>query len=176
MMTVTLAGPADGSTLSGHDALYAYPADFNHNGTEVVVTGADVGLPRVTLADAATQRIKWVWAIPVRWDAVRINAAVINENVGTGNVRWQFTHKLIVLGEGNVDGAVTGTTLVTLSSGGQFDWTYHQIAASIATPPGGLGDAPFMLCSLSRLGADGADTLAGGISVGVVTCTRVDVA
>jgi len=174
MMTVTLAGSADGSTLSGHDALYAYPADMQHNGTLTAVTTTDVGLPRITLADAVTQRVKWVWAIPVRWDAVRINAAVINENVGTGNVRWQFTHKLINLGNLDVDGAVTGTTLVTLSSGGQFDWTYHQISASVATPAGGLGDAPFMLCSLSRLGADGADTLAGSISVGVVTCTRVD--
>jgi len=176
-MTVTLRGPATGSTLSDHDALYAYPKNWelSAGATVVDVTATDTGLPRVTLPDAATNRVKWVWAIPVRWDAVRINAAVINENVGTGNVRWQFTYKLIALGEGNVDGAVTGTVLVTLSSGGQFDWTYHQIAASILTPVGVLGDAQFMMCSLSRLGADGADTLAGGISLGVTTATRVDI-
>lgn len=174
-MTVVLRGSATGSTLTDHDALYTYPADWERSaGTSVVdMTAADTGLPRITLPDLATNRIKWVWAIPVRWDAIRINAGVINENVATGNVRWQFAYRLINLGEGNVDGAVT-SSLVTLSSGGQFDWTYHQIAASILTPPGILGDAPFMMCSLSRLGGDGADTLAGGISVGVATCTRID--
>jgi Major tropism determinant N-terminal domain len=162
-----------GWLLTNHDAQYKYPAEMQHNGTLISGSGADTGMPRITLADGATQRMKWMWEIPVGWEAIRVNMGVINENVATGNVRWQLTYKLIYLGEGNVDGAVTGTVLATLSSGGQFDWTYHQVAASIATPPGAFGDAPLMLCSLSRLGTDGADTLVGGISVGAVTCTRI---
>jgi len=174
-MTVLLKGSATGGLTTGHDALYAYPADMQHTGTLIPGTGAATGLPRITLADAATQRCKWVWAIPVEWDAIRINMGVINENVGTGNVRWEFAYKFIVLGEGNVDGAVTATITITLSSGGQFDWTYHEIDPSELIVLGGFGDSPFMMCSLTRLGSDGADTLAGGISVGVVTCTRVDI-
>lgn len=174
-MTVALRGSATGSTLTDHDALYAYPSDWQLGGGATLVGngGADTGLPRVTLADAATQRIKWVWAIPARWDAIRVNAGLINENVATGNVRWQLSYRQILLGEGDVDGAVT-SILVTLSSGGQFDWTYHQLAASITTPTGAFADKPFVLFSLARLGGDGADTLAGGISVGAVTCTRID--
>jgi hypothetical protein len=173
-MANDLQGVATGGLLTFHDALYAYPSDMQHNGTLISGSGAATGLPRITLADAVTQRVKWVWAIPVAWDAFRMNVAVINENVGTGNVRWQFDYKYIVLGEGNVDGAVTATITVTLSSGSQFDWTYHQIDASELVTLGAFDDAPFMMCSLARLGGDGADTLAGGISVGVVAATRVD--
>lgn len=174
-MAATPSGPASGSFLSGHDVLYAYPADYQHNGTLISGAGTDTVMPRVTLADAVTQRVKWVWAIPVHWDAIRVNMGVTNEIVGTGNVRWQFAYRLINLGEGDVNGAVT-TILDTLVSGGQFDFTYHQIAASIATPVGPLGDSPFMLAALSRLGGDAADTLAGGISVDLVAATRVDLA
>jgi len=174
-MANSLQGPATGGLLTFHDALYAYPADMQHNGTLITGAGTNTVLPRITLADAVTSRVKWVWAIPVGWDAFRINFGIINENVGTGNCRWQLDHKFIVLGEGNVDGAVTNTATVTLSSGGQFDWTYHELVASQVVTLGGFGDAPFALFSLARLGADGADSLAGGISIGVVAATRVDV-
>jgi hypothetical protein len=175
-MTVSLIGPATGSTFSGHDALYVYPADMQHNGTLITGNGADVGLPRITLADAATQRVKWVWAIPPRWAAIAVRWSAIPE-VGTGgNVKWQFAYKLIYLGEGNVDGAMTTVSVAALDASGAQDWKYLTPAevASIDTPTGGFGDAPFMLCSLSRLGADGTDTLAGGVSVGVATATRAD--
>jgi hypothetical protein len=176
-MTVALRGAAGGSTLTDHDALYVYPADMKHNGTEVVVNTTDAGLPRITLADAATQRVKWVWAIPPRWAAIAMRWASIPE-VGTGgNVKWQFAYKFIYLGEGDVNGAVTTVSIAALSGSGISDWKYNTPSetASIDTPAGGLGDSPFMLCSLARLGADGTDTLAGGISVGVATATRVDV-
>jgi len=175
-MTVSLAGPATGSTLTGHDALYVYPADMQHNGTLISGSGADTGLPRITLADAATQRVKWVWAIPVRWAAIAVRWSAIPE-VGTGgNVKWQFAYKLIHLGEGNVDGAVTTVSIAAQDATGAADWKYltPSEVASIDTPAGFFGDAPFMLCSLSRLGADGTDTLAGGVSVGVATATRAD--
>ncbi len=174
-MTVALRGPATGSTLSDHDSLYAYAAEMVHNGTLTSNAGADVGMPRITLADAATQRMKWTWAIPVRWDAIRVNFGMTNETAGAGNVRWQFAYKMIYLGEGNIDGAVTATINATLTAGGQFDHTYHEMSASILTPVGAFGDAPFMMCALSRIGADGADTLAGAASVHVITCTRIDI-
>lgn len=179
-MVLTVKGPATGSTLTGHDALYAYPADMQHNGTLLAGTAADVGCPRITLADNVDQRVKWVWAIPVDWDAIAVRWGSSNENVATGNVRWQFAYKLIYLGEGNIDGAVTTISIAALSSGGQFDFLYNTPAelVSIPTVNGGFGDKPFMLCSLARLGLAGpgnGDTLAGGVSVMVTTATRVDI-
>lgn len=175
-MTVTVRGYATGSTVSGHDALYAYPADMQHNGTLITGNGADVGLPRITLADGSTQRVKFVWAIPVDWKAIAVRWGGVPE-VGTGgNVKLQFAYKLITLGEGDVDGAVTTISVAALNASGAADWKYMTPTetALIQTPTGAFGDAPFMLCSLSRLGADAADTLAGGFSIGVVTATRVD--
>lgn len=176
-MTVTLVGPATGSNLTGHDALYAYPSDMQTNGTVVTENAADTGLPRITLADAATQRVKWVWAIPVRWDAVAIRFAAIPEVATGGNVVFQFAYRLVTLGSGSVQGAVTNTIAVAAAAMGvvQFNWNYLLPAelSNIAMTPGGFGDSPFLHCSLARLGANGSDTLAGGCSIGVVTATRV---
>lgn len=177
-MTVALRGSATGSTFSDHDALHVYPADMTRSaGTSVPdVSAADTGLPRITLPDSATNRVKWVWAIPARWAAIALRWAAIPE-VGTGgNVKWQFAYKNIYLGEGNVDGAVTTVSIAALDASGAADWKYltPSEVSSIDTPAGAFADAPFMLCSLSRLGADGTDTLAGGVSVGTVTATRVD--
>jgi len=178
-MTVSLGGPATGSTNSGHDALYAYAKDWETNGTLIHGGGAGTGLPRVTLADNLDQRIEWQWAIPVGWSAMRFAFARINEAAGTGNVKFEFGYKQILLGEGNVDSALTVVSMAALTSGGQFDWTYQapNELLSIPTPSGGFGDKPNVRFSLTRLGAGGpgnGDTLAGGISIGVVTATRVD--
>ncbi len=175
-MTVTVRGPATGSTVSGHDALYAYPTDFQHNGTLVSGAGADTGLPRVTLADGVTQRVKWVWAIPVDWAAMAVRWGAVPEAAVAGNVKWQFSYKPILLGEGNVDGAVTTVSVAALAAAGQFDWDYKipSETAVVATPTGLFGDSPFVLCTLSRLGGDASDTYAGGVSVAVTTATRVD--
>lgn len=175
--TGSVGGPA-GSVVSGHDALYTYPADMQTNGTLISGNGTDTNLPRVTLADAATQRVKGVWAIPVGWKAMAVRYGWVNEVATAGNVKFQFTYDYIHLGEGDVTGAVTATvTFGARTAGGQFDWNYETAITELATIPvvlGAFGDSPFMMWSLSRLGADGTDTLAGGASIGVVTATRVD--
>lgn len=173
-MTVTLRGPVTGSTLSGHDALYAYPTNMEHNGTYIPGNGADIGTPRITLADAATQRVKWMWAVPVGWDAVAVRWGAVNENVATGNVKYQFAYKLIYIGEGNVDGAVTTISIAAQTSAGQFDFNYLLPTEVSAIPTPDVFGKPFILCSLARLGADAADTLAGGVSICLATATRAD--
>lgn len=175
-----VVGPATGSTISSHDALYAYPADMQTNGTLITANGTDTNLPRITLADAATQRVKWVWAIPARWSAFALRFGWVNEVATAGNVKFQVTYDNIHLGEGDVTGAVTATiSFAARAAGGQFDHNYETSITELATIPvvlGGFGDSPFMQFSLSRLGADGTDTLAGGASISVCTATRVDVA
>lgn len=171
---VTVRGPATGSILSGVDSFVSQPADMQHNGTLITGNGADVGMPRITLADAATQRCKWLWTIPPGWDAVAVQFVAINEAAGTGNVKYQFAYKLIYIGEGNVDGAVTTVSMAALPSTGQFDFNYlvPSEIQKIATPD--VFGKPQMLCSLSRLGADAADTLAGGVSIALTIGVRVE--
>lgn len=161
------------SRMVGHEALYSYPDTMQHNGTLLANAAADTGVPRITLADAATQRVKWVWAIPWNWNVGAFRWASTNEAASSGLVRWQFAYKMIYLGEGNVDGAVTTIAIADRSSGGQFDNTYNTPSetAAIPLPKGALGDSAFMLCSLSRLGA--ADAHSGGVSVMNASLTLV---
>lgn len=166
-----------GNTLrTPHDALYAFAADFSSSGTEVPESAQDVGVHRWSLADAATQRVKWSWAIPVGWNNVAVRWGWDNESAGAGNVVFQFAYKLLNLGEGDIDaGAVTTIAVPAVAAAGQFDLNYSTPTetANIAVPAGGLGDKPFMQCALSRLGSDGNDTLAGAVAVFVTTATRV---
>jgi len=167
-----------GTVLTRHDARYAFPSQIQHNGTLISEVAQDVGMPRISCADAATTRLKWVWEVPVEWDAVRVRFGQVNETTATGDVKWQFAYRLIYLGEGDVDaGAMTTISMAAITASGEYDWHYVQPTelASIATPDGGFADKPFMLCALSRLGSDVADTLAGAISVGITTATRIDI-
>jgi hypothetical protein len=164
------------TVLTPHDALYAYAPDMRSNGTDVPESAQDVGVPRWSLADAATQRVKWLWAIPVGWSGVAVRFGWGNESANSGNVVWQFSYRLIYLGEGDIDaGATTDIAVGAITALGQYDFNYSTPAslANISTASGGLGDKPFMQCSLSRLGGDAADTLSGAVAVFVTTATRV---
>lgn len=167
-----IAGPI----RTAHDALYAYPTAMETNGTRVSEAATAAGVPRVTLADAATQRVKWVWQIPVGWDKATVRFGTINEGPGTGDVVWQFDYKQIRLGEATPNGAVTTVPVGALTAGSVGRWEYNTPSAlvGIATPSGFFSDKPLLLCSLARLGSDGSDTLTNGISVAVATLTRVD--
>lgn len=159
-----------------HDALYAFAPDFSSNGTEVPESAQDVGVHRWSLADAATQRVKWTWAVPVGWSTIAVRFGWCNESAASGNVVFQLAYRQIFLGETDIDaGAVTTVAIPAITAAGQFAFNYSTPAATaaIATPSGGFGDKPFIQCALSRLGADGNDTLAGAVAVFVTTATRV---
>lgn len=159
-----------------HDALYAYAADMQSNGTLVPESAQDVGVPRWSLADAATQRVKWLWAIPVGWSSIAVRFGWDNESAASGNVVFQFAYRQIYLGETDVDGGAVTTVAIpaiTALAQNRFLYSTPTEIANISTPNGGLGDKPFIQCSLARLGADGNDTLAGAAAVFVATATRV---
>ena len=165
----------DGQLLSAHDALYVYAATMKSNGTEVPESAQDVGLPRWSLADGATQRVKWVFEIPAEWDQVAVRFGWNKENTGSGNVNWSFAYRLVYpFVADNVDaGAVTTVSLGSIAvPSTQFAFQYEIPAAisAIATADGAFGSKPFMLCSLSRDGA--ADTYAGAVAVSLATLTR----
>jgi hypothetical protein len=174
--SLTLEGTGN-TVFTGHDALYAWPNDMQSNGTLVPASATDAGLPRWSLADAATQRVKWTWAIPVGWNSIAVRWGWDNESAGAGNVKFQFSYRHIyAFQELDVNaGSVTDITIPAITALGQYDSAYSTPTetAAIATPSGGLGDKPFMQCSLTRLGSDGTDNLGGAAAVYVATATRV---
>jgi hypothetical protein len=155
------------------DPLYKYAAEMKSNGTDVPESAQDAGITRWSLADAATQRVKWTWAIPNGWDGIAVRWGWDNEGAGAGNVNFTFAYRFIFFGEGDVDaGAMTSIVVPPIAAAGQFDFNYALPAetANIATPAGAFGDKPTMVCSLSRDGA--ADTLNNAIAIQFATATR----
>jgi hypothetical protein len=169
-MTVSLAGPATGGTLTGHDALYADAADMWTNGTPIPESAAAIGLPRISLLDG--QLVKWVWPVSVRWDALAVRFGCCPEVATGGNVVFSFSYRYVALGSGSVRGAVTTISIAALSQGTtQYGWNYF-LPSEIGNIPvvlGGFGDSPFMQCSLLRV----SGSLVGGVSIGLVTATRM---
>jgi hypothetical protein len=79
-------------------------------------------------------------------------------NANTGDSRWQVTYSWA-----NIDGTFGAqtTVAVTVAAPGVADsHTLHHIATITGT---GKTISSCLICSLSRLGADGADTYASGI-------------
>lgn len=157
------------------EPLYAFKRNMESNGTDIPESAQDVGYPRWSLADAAVQRVKWQWAVPVGWDSMAIRFGWTNEAAAAAGVNWSFTYKLIYLGEGDVDaGAVTTVSLGTITAPAQFDFKYESPSqiAEVLTPSGAIfGEKPFMQCTLVRDGV--ADAHAGAVSVALATGTRM---
>ncbi len=82
---------------------------------------------------------------------------------GAGNVRWQLTHSWAGIG-GVFPAATTVTTTVAVAANSLDQHLIHEIAASIAAPAGNSVSS-ILLCSLSRLGSDGADTYGNDVYV-----------
>lgn len=167
----------DVGTLSKHDALYAWPADMQTNGALVTASGTDPGVPRVSLADAATQRCKWIWQLPLGWETAAFRWGWSNESAAAGNVVWQLAYRLVRIGlEGDVNaGAVTTIAIPAIAAPAQHDLEYSlpSVTQAIDLATGAAPFGQFLLVSLARLGADASDTLAGAASLIVGTITRV---
>lgn len=168
----------DGQLLSAHDARYAWANDMQSNGTLVPESAQDVGLPRWSLANAATQRVKWMWEIPAEWDSVAIRFGWNKEAAGSGNVVFQYAYQLVYpFASTDIDaGAVTTIAIPAIAVSGTTFGIVYQIPteiSAIATADGAFGSKPFIMSSLSRLGADAADTYTGAIAVSLATMTRV---
>lgn len=167
----------NGQILSAHDALYALKQDMESSGAAVTEAAQDVGFPRWSLADAATNRVKWQWAIPAEWDQVAVRFGWNKEAAGSGNVVWQFAYRLVYPFSGeDVDASAVTTIALGAKavSGTTFGFQYEipNETQAINVADGAFGSKPFMLCSLSRLGADAGDTYAGAVAVTLATLTR----
>lgn len=169
----------NGALLSGHDALYAYAVDMQTTGTPVPESAQDVGFPRISMADAATHRVKWAWAIPAAWNTVAFRWAWCKEAAGSGNVKWQFAYRMVFpfTGEDVDQGAVTTVTMAAKAVSGTTFGLQYEIPSetqALSVGEGAFGSKPFMLCSLSRIGADGTDNYAAAVAFILATLTRID--
>lgn len=170
----------DGVFLTAHDALYAYAQDMKGSAgsTYVDEIAQDVGFPRWSLPDAATNRVKWIWAIPAAWGSIAVRFAWCKEAAGSGNVVWQYAYRLVYpfTGEDVDASAVTTVALGPKAVSGTTFGLQYEIPSeiqNIATPDGAFGSKPFLLSSLTRLGGDGSDNYAAAAAVLLATLTRI---
>lgn len=169
---------ANGSILGAHDALYAFWLDMASTAGADNETAQDEGFPRrVGLVDGATHRVKWVWQIPAEWDAVDVRFAWNKSGATSGNVKFQFWYGLFYPFASPDVNSLAGTTVSMAAiavPSGNAQMTYSLPSELVGLPiaDGAFGSKPFMVCSLSRLGADAADTYTGEVQVEVATLTR----
>lgn len=108
---------------------------------------------------SATNQLFFQAQMPHGWKEgsdIELHLHVGYPNANTGNSRWQFTYSWA-----NIDGTFgTETTiLTTIAAPGVGGTDLHKIAELAATISAtGKTISSVMLCSLARLGADGADT------------------
>jgi hypothetical protein len=74
-------------------------------------------------------------------------------NNGTGNTRWAFTYSWA-----NITGTFPTETTVNVTAASPNSAGYHQLVGMGSLTGTGKGISSVLLCSLSRLGADGTDT------------------
>lgn len=128
--------------------------------------------PRLTFPDAATTSARMVFNCPKWYAACDIHFGWINDHAATGNVRWRALLKEYDIGDTVANGAVIHDSTFTLASPNPGGIGLYQPVARVPFTPGLFGSV--YTCTLSRLGADGADTLAGPAGLFAVGFTRVD--
>lgn len=136
------------------------------------------GLSRISLPAAGTSNVYYTMTVPEWWLAGRMNVIVdfINDHNAGGNVRMQFEMK-------EIDLVTTDTLLTARTETATVTWPAPP-AGTITTgsifsqnplflPWSGMGEFQFVpspaasvyALRITRLGDDGADTLAGPIGI-----------
>ena len=139
--------------------------------TAALATGS--GVPRFTLPDAATTSVFFNFAPPNWWDGFNILASWVNDHTATGNVRYtiqcretDYATQAISAGALIVD-----TTATSASPSANGGLTFLVLSSGVTRTPGAFGS--LYSFTFTRLGADGADTLAGPVAVAGFTIGRV---
>lgn len=126
----------------------AAPSVVSYLGTEVL-----------SFSKSATNTIPFNIQLPHAYQAgtnIEMHCHVVYPNAGAGNSRWQCTYNWANIGA-QFDAASTTSTAVTIASPDTV--RYHQLIELVASITGtGKTLSSIILCSLSRLGGDGADT------------------
>ncbi len=131
------------------------------------------GFPRLTFPDAATTSAHVLFNCPDWYAACDIHFGWVNDHNATGNVRWQAEMREVDIGGTIAAGeAIHGPTAFTEASPNPGGLGLAQPAVRIPFNPGLFGSV--YTCTITRLGTDAADTLAGPVGLFAVGFTRVD--
>jgi hypothetical protein len=166
-----------GQILSVHDALYVFASDMTSNGTAVDMDGAaSQGMPRWSLADGATQRVKWTFEIPAEWDTVAFRFYWAKVSAGAQAVTFAFRYHLFYpfavddLDTGAMTEIALAGTGTSMSVANRPAYEIPTATSAIAIADGAFGSKPFMLCELERDGT--GDAYAGAVTIAGATLTR----
>lgn len=136
------------------------------------------GLYRLQLPDAVTSSAYYTMTVPEWWLAGKFNILMdfINDAAGAGNVRLQFTLKEIDLVSSDTPATARTETATatwaapaagTITTGCIFSanpiflpWSGMAAFTPVPSPAGSV-----YALQITRLGSDGADTLAGSIGI-----------
>jgi len=140
-----------------------------HSTAAVTVTN---GFPRFTLPDAASTTVYTGWFNCPQWyKAIDIHLGVTNDHTATGNVRIQTVLKECDIGEALSAAGTLHTSTQTFASPGANGVAGVIVpVASLTFTPGFFGSVYY--CEVTRLGSDGADTLAGPLGLGAIGFLR----
>lgn len=168
----------NGILLTEGDHIHKTAESMYGTGTLIDDPGTSHRLPRWQLPDAATHSVKCIVDIPFEWDQVDIVIGWNNEVATTGDVRLNFDYRFIMpFAADLVDDAGDITTVnlgAVAAPSTQFAWEFliNSSLQNIAVANGPFQEKPMMLCTITRLGGDAADTLAGAVSISTLIANR----
>jgi len=125
----------------------AAPSVVSYLGTEVL-----------SFSKSATKTMPFNVQIPHAYkegSAIEFHCHVVYPNAGTGNSRWQCTYNWANI---NAEFAASSTTSTAVTIASPNTARRHQLIELVASITGtGKTLSSILLCSLSRIGGDGAD-------------------
>ncbi len=135
----------------------------NDGGTVATRGTAPAALRVVTLADAATSGMSWVFNVPNVWASGSLSCEIwhAGQTTTSGSVRWTVESLAVAEGSSVVAAAGTSTTF-TGQAPTTADLLVKEALQTMATP---ATNDDFYRVSVRRIGADGADTYAASTSL-----------
>lgn len=130
--------------------------------------------PRLTFPDAAsTSAFVGAFNFPDWYDAgTDIHISFVNDAAGAGNARISWTMRQVNVGGSVAGGTVVSTGTSTIAMPNPGDASVAVLDASVL-PAGGAFFGYAYGIEITRLGADGADTLAGNFGLAAVGFSRL---
>jgi hypothetical protein len=176
---VTITGEINTGTLPTNAVFGGFESeDISFNALEMFSTATIVatnGFPRFSLPDAATTVIQTGWFNCPQWyRAIDIHFGVSNDHSATGNVRLQTRLVECDIGQAlSAAGELHNSTQTFAAPAANGGVGIMVPVASVTFTPGFFGSVYF--CEITRLGNDGADTLAGPLGFGAVGFLRKNI-
>lgn len=136
--------------------------------------------PGWDLADGVTRTTVWPFAPPrigvdgsthLFWNTFEVAAVWVNLGAAAGNVRWRCEIRNLAIGIDVVNEAPAHDQFTTMGAAGQNVCNAGLIATSVPVSPAFFGSE--WAIKVSRIGADGADTLAATTRLAMVSFNRV---